>query len=61
MIKRVFEMQNRNRTPKYWITTVLKDLEELESNFTFKEKKRLSKEGWKSMVNQVLKIKHFKL
>ena len=52
-------MQNKNRTPKDWITTVLKDTEELELNVTFEEIKRMSKEGWKSMVKSSIKDKTF--
>ena len=59
MIKRIFEKQSRNRTPKDWITTVLKDIEELELNVTFEEIKQMSKQGWKNMVKASIKDKTF--
>ena len=60
MISKVFEMQKNNRTPKDWVTTVLKDIEELELNVTFEEIKLMSKEGWKNMVKSSIKEKAFK-
>ena len=59
MINKVFEMQKNNRTPKDWITTVLKDIEELDLNVTFEEIKQISKEGWKIMVKSSIKEKAF--
>ena len=60
MIGRIFETQNRKRTPKDWITTVLKDLEELNLDFTFTDIKHISKENWKKLVKRNVIEKTFK-
>ena len=60
MIGRIFETQNRKRTPKDWITTVLKDLEELNLDFTFTDIKHISKENWKKLVKRNVMEKTFK-
>ena len=52
MIGKIFEIQNRKRTPKDWITTVIKDLEELRLNLTFSDIKQISKENWKQIVKR---------
>ena len=52
MIGKIFEIQNRKRTPKDWITTVIKDLEELTLNLTFSDIKQISKENWKQIVKR---------
>ena len=59
IIKKVFESQVRNRTKKDWITTVLKDMEELNLNVTFEDIQHMSKGRWKAMIKRNIREKAF--
>ena len=59
-IGRIFETQNRKRTPKDWITTVIKDMKELTLDFTFTHIKQMSKENWKQLVKRKIIENSFK-
>ena len=62
IIYRVFESQRRHRNKKDWVTSVEKDLEELELNISFEEIRKMTKYRWKNIVkNTVHKNAFFKL
>ena len=50
MIYRFFKTQNKNRTSKDWITTILKDLDEIKMNVTFEEIEIMKKMKYLKMV-----------
>ena len=50
MIYRFFKTQNKNRTSKDWITTILKDLDEIKMNVTFEEIEIIKKMKYLKMV-----------
>ena len=52
MVKRVFESQQKNRTKNDWISTVLKDMEQLELDVTFADIQKMSKGEWKTIVKR---------
>ena len=59
IIYRVFETQNRNRNKKDWVTSVEKDIEELELNISFEEIKEMTKDRWKNIVKNTIQQKTF--
>ena len=52
MLKRVFQSQMKNRTKRDWISTVLKDMEELDLNLTFADIQKMSKGNWKDLIKR---------
>ena len=55
MIKRVFQSQIKNKSKKDWITTILKDIEELNLNVTFEDIKKMSKGHWTNIIKESIK------
>ena len=60
MMSRVFETQLEYRTIKDWITTVLKEIEELNLKVSFVNIKQMSKEDWKNMIKESIVDKAFR-
>ena len=59
MIKKVFEAQVKNRTKKDWISTVLKDMEQLGVNASFADIQQMSKGEWKTTIKRSIEKKAF--
>ena len=60
MIKRVFQSQIKNKSKKDWITTILKDIEELNLNVTFEDIKKMSKGHWTNIIKESIKYNVFR-
>ena len=54
IIYRVFETQRRHQNKKDWVTSVEKDLEELELNISFEEIRKMTKYRWKNIVKNTV-------
>ena len=51
----VFEKQCESRTKKDWVSTVIRDLEELGINVNFVDIQQTNKQKWKSITKQYIK------
>ena len=51
---KVFEAQNKNRNKKDWVTSVIKDLEEIELDVTFANIQHMRKQQWKNIIKTQL-------
>lgn len=52
LVYRFFETQRKHRTKNDWVTTILKDLEELNLNLKFDEIKAMKKANFVNLVKQ---------
>ena len=59
MLAKVFESQMKHNTKKDWISTVLKDIADLELNVTFVDIKQMSKKEWKNITKKSIERKTF--
>ena len=55
MIYRLFEAQLNNRTSKDWVTTILKDMEEIKINMKFDDIKSMKKGAYINLVKRSIK------
>ena len=60
IIYKVFETQNKYRNNKDWVTSVEKDLLELDMNVTFVNIQQMRNATWKNMVRTAIQQKTFK-
>ena len=51
----MFEKQCESRTKKDWVSTVIRDLEELGINVNFVDIQQMNKQKWKSITKQYIK------
>ena len=59
IIYKVFETQNKYRNNKDWVTSVEKDLLELDINVKFENIQQMRKSTWKNMVRTAIHQKTF--
>ena len=52
LVYRFFETQRKNRTKNDWVTTILRDLEELKLNLNFDEIKAMKKSSFVNLLKQ---------
>ena len=52
MIFKFFEAQRKNPTSKDWVSTVKKDIEELNLDFEFKDLKSMKKNDFKNILKK---------
>ena len=57
---KVFEAQNTNRSKKDWVTSVIKNLEELDLNVNFETIQKIGKETWRNTVKNTINLKSFR-
>ena len=60
MIYRLFEAQRKNRTSKDWVSTILRDMEEIKMNMRFDDIKRMQKGTYINLVKTSIKNHVFK-
>ena len=59
LIYKVFQSQNKHRSKKDWISTVIADLVELDLKMKFENIQKISKAKWKSIVKNTIQVKTF--
>ena len=60
MIRKFFETQRKNSTPKNWVTTVLSDIKELDLKWTFEEIQKMQKDEFINKVKRKIQCKTLK-
>ena len=54
MVYRFLDTQVKKKNPKDWVSTVLKDLEELKIDVNFSIIKEMKKSTWNNMLNKLI-------
>ena len=60
MIYKFFQTQLKNRNPKDWVTTVLKDIKELELNIELEDIQTMNKSSYTNMIKKIIGEKTLK-
>ena len=60
MIRKVFETQRKNSTPKDWVTTVLTDMKEIGLNLTCEEIEKMKKDEFMNKLKRKIDYKTLK-